>query len=110
MYNMFDNMKEDKIKEITDISDHTLIEVNMSVENKNDTFKRNQWVESEYYTVSPEALEKYKQKLENTLKESDVNTVAEFNEKVKETADGTLRRNIIEKLIAMWRKRLNLYG
>ncbi|XP_068250210.1 probable inactive protein kinase DDB_G0270444 [Palaemon carinicauda] len=91
MYEYFDEMNIDEEKDKVDISDHNLIEVEVSVKAKIENYKKGFWKESMYYKTDEESLREYREELKNNLESREITRMDEFDEVVEEAAKRKLQ-------------------
>ena len=93
MYNWVKHMKIDEEEEITDVSDHKLIQIELEIEGlSGEKMKYSKWKEKEYYTTKEHVLEQFKANLETRLSDFPVDNFEELNRQIKIEADKTLKR------------------
>lgn len=101
MYNKFIDMKIDEEKEITDISDHNLIEVKLLMEDYlPKKFNNKLWEEHTYYKTDTDSLQKFAIRLETCLINDPVNRIEHMNNAIKNVADETLKKTKRTKILS----------
>ena len=89
-YKRFYKMRIDEEKDVYDLSDHNLIEVEFRVQEEKREYKKSEWVEREYYKTDKSSLEMFRKRLEETVVRNKMESMDELEKKMKETADAVL--------------------
>ena len=90
-YKRFHKMRIDEEKDVYDLSDHNLIEVEFRVQEEKREYKKSEWVEREYYKTDKSSLEMFRKRLEEKVVRNKMESMDELEKKMKETADAVLK-------------------
>ncbi len=98
MYTYYESMHIDERQEITDLSDHNLITVNLNIGGGNESYgNKAEWKTTEYYRTDEESLKKYTLALETQILNKNISNITDFNKLVKEVADSSLKKKYKRK-------------
>ena len=88
-YDKFMKMKIDEENEQFDISDHNQVEIYMDIKRNKKAYKGEEWVVREYYKTDKDSMQRYKEELENDLRQKRVNDMADLEKIVEHSRKDT---------------------
>ena len=95
LYQHFKHMEIDEDKEIIDLSDHMMLKVVLKTYGKNQDITNP--IEKDYYfSLNQEKLKLFNEKLEEKLRENEVENLEKFDEMIEEITEKILKTKIIK--------------
>merc|ERR1739840_78220 len=98
MYKRIRKMEIDEEQEVVDYSDHNLITVTMSMEQKKKEFKKNKWRKGKYYRKDGEVMGEYEKGLKERWKDKGEMEIEEICEDMVKEAEIKLKKEFRKKI------------
>ena len=96
LYKYFTGMYVDEKQEIFDLSDHNLIRVDLEFERKKD-YNKGEKIRREYVCTKEESLNKFTEKMEDKIKNQNIEDIEELIRVIKVTTEEVLMKVYIKK-------------
>ena len=97
MSKITNKMNIDENKNIFDLSDHNLLELEIIAGNSKINFK-NKWTKTEYISFKENHIEKFLETMETELQKKDISNMETLNNLIKQTLDSKLKKVYKKKI------------